>query len=429
MKRTISIALAFVGLMVGAGFATGQEVIQYFIAFGPWGFAGAVVSGILMAVTGAVILQLGSYFLAEEHFSVFRNVSHPIISRIMDWCVIVTLFCLGFVMLAGAGSNLEQQFGLKAWIGSAIMLVLVMATGFLDVDRVSNIIGAITPLVIVAVIFLFIYALLHLPENLEPLHELAESNDSPIPSWWLAALNYNGLCLLMGVSMCLVIGGTNSDLKSAWRGGLAGGAVFMIMLVMEFSALYLNIETVQGSDVPTLELFNSISPVLSFIMVWIIFGMIYNTAIGMFYALGRRLTASNPSRFHVVYLIGCLAGFAVSFVGFKTLLTAVFPILGYLGILLVGALVAWWIKSRVRITREAHRRERLRDLTYAREHPDEEFTHKDAKELEKITDASHVEDERLAEQVHNEVVEELEADPEVDYEYKGDGTGSHRISH
>lgn len=77
MKRTISIALAFVGLMVGAGFATGQEVIQYFIAFGPWGFAGAVVSGILMAVTGAVILQLGSYFLAEEHFSVFRNVSPP----------------------------------------------------------------------------------------------------------------------------------------------------------------------------------------------------------------------------------------------------------------------------------------------------------------------------------------------------------------
>lgn len=32
--RSMKIALAFVGLLVGAGFATGKEVIQYFISFG-----------------------------------------------------------------------------------------------------------------------------------------------------------------------------------------------------------------------------------------------------------------------------------------------------------------------------------------------------------------------------------------------------------
>ncbi|WHF21829.1 hypothetical protein QJS66_16850 [Kocuria rhizophila] len=33
---------------MGAGFATGQEVIQYFISFGVWGLAGAPLAGILM---------------------------------------------------------------------------------------------------------------------------------------------------------------------------------------------------------------------------------------------------------------------------------------------------------------------------------------------------------------------------------------------
>ena len=34
VKRAIGIALAFIGLVVGAGFASGQEISQYFVAFG-----------------------------------------------------------------------------------------------------------------------------------------------------------------------------------------------------------------------------------------------------------------------------------------------------------------------------------------------------------------------------------------------------------
>lgn len=40
-KKTVTIALAFVGLLVGAGFASGQEVVQYFISFGTMGLWGS----------------------------------------------------------------------------------------------------------------------------------------------------------------------------------------------------------------------------------------------------------------------------------------------------------------------------------------------------------------------------------------------------
>lgn len=76
-KKTTQVALAFIGLMVGAGFATGQEVIQYFISFGVWGLAGALLAGILMVAAGAVIINIGSYFMADEHLAVFRSVSAP----------------------------------------------------------------------------------------------------------------------------------------------------------------------------------------------------------------------------------------------------------------------------------------------------------------------------------------------------------------
>lgn len=32
LKRTVTIVLAFIGIIVGAGFATGQEMLQYFVS-------------------------------------------------------------------------------------------------------------------------------------------------------------------------------------------------------------------------------------------------------------------------------------------------------------------------------------------------------------------------------------------------------------
>lgn len=44
-KRTIAVAMSVVGLIVGAGFSSGQEVLQYFVAFGKWGSGGRYRSG------------------------------------------------------------------------------------------------------------------------------------------------------------------------------------------------------------------------------------------------------------------------------------------------------------------------------------------------------------------------------------------------
>ncbi|WGH08512.1 YkvI family membrane protein [Rothia kristinae] len=416
VKRTARIALSFVGLLVGAGFATGQEVIQYFISFGSWGIAGAVLAGIVMAAAGAVILQLGSYFLADEHNRVFRSVSYPVIAKLLDASVTITLFAIGFVMLAGAGSNLQQQFGLPAWIGSAIMLVLVMVTGLLDVDRVSNIISAVTPLIIIAVCAAFLWTLFHLPSDLSALDHLAAAQESPVSPWWVSALNYNGLALILGVSMCLVIGGNNTDPREAGWGGLAGGILYTVMLIMAAVTLYANIAVVGDSSVPMLKLFEHIHPVLAQIMVWIIFLMIYNTAIGMFYALGRRLSAGREQRYRPIFLVVCLLGFAVSFVGFETLMTYVYPVIGWIGAAMVLVLLGWWVLNRRDILAEGDRRRNLRALLYLRDHPEREYSDAHAARAERIAEDSVVEAPQVTAAIDVEVLRDLNRDEDVDSE-------------
>ncbi|MDK6259812.1 hypothetical protein QP119_05160 [Corynebacterium frankenforstense] len=419
VRRTISIALAFVGLLVGAGFATGAEVIQYFLSHGSAGLWGALMAGVIMSVAGAVILQLGSYFLADQHNRVFRNVAHPVVSKFLDISVMVTLFAFGFVMLAGAGSNVEQQFGIPAWLGSGIMTALVIFVGMFDVDKVSEVISAITPAIIVAVVVVFVYTMFNLPGDFSLLNEVALQQDSPISPWWLSALNYCGLALILGVSMCLVIGGNYASPKEAGVGGLSGGILYMVLMLMAASSLYLNMAAVGDSDVPMLAMFENMHPIAGFLMSLVIFAMIFNTCIGMFYALGKRITVGQENRYRPYYIVLCLIGYVVSFVGFDSLMSSVYPIIGWLGMALVVVLVAWWIKNRKRIYEEITRRERIYELAYNREHPDEEFSRADARELDEALDDSSVTSDSLRETIVVEVADDLLNDDEVDYEPEG----------
>ncbi|MHB2252614.1 YkvI family membrane protein [Corynebacterium aurimucosum] len=416
-KNVVGIALSFIGLLVGAGFATGQEVVQYFTSFGISGMWGILVAGLVMTLAGTVFLQLGSYFHASEHNQVFRNITHPIISRILDVAVILTLFAVGFVMLAGAGSNMQQQFGWPAWVGSLLMLVLVLITGMFDVDKVSQVIGLLTPTIIIAVLFVGAYTLLHMPDNVDAAIAASEAIESPIPHWLISALNYNGLALILAVSMSLVIGGDNISPREAGVGGIVGGAVYAVLMAIAGFSLLMNAENVGDSDIPMLTLVDNIHPTLGVIMAIIIYLMIFNTAIGMFYALGKRLSSGKESKYRIIFIAGCLAGFAVSFAGFKALMQYVYPVLGYMGIVLVAILVIGWLRSLGKIKDEGLRRERIRALLHLKLHPDSEYdaARYDDEIGQQIAD-SNMDDEALFEDLISDVVDELDSDDNLDFD-------------
>ncbi|PXY04967.1 YkvI family membrane protein [Corynebacterium striatum] len=417
LKNILSISLSFVGLLVGAGFATGQEVVQYFTSFGLSGVWGIIVAGIVMTLAGTVFLQLGSYFHASEHNQVFREVTHPFISRVLDVAVILTLFAVGFVMLAGAGSNMEQQFGWPAWVGSLLMLVMVIAVGMMDVSKVSQVIGLLTPTIIIAVIGVGIYTALNMLADPSAAIAASAEIESPISNWLVSALNYNGLALILAVSMSLVIGGDNISPREAGWGGVVGGALYSVLMGVAGFALLMNSEMLGDSDIPMLTLVDSIHPVLGVIMAVIIYLMIFNTAIGMFYALGKRLSSGHEARYRIIFIVGCVAGFAVSFAGFKTLMQYVYPVLGYMGIVLVFILAVAWLKSLGQIKDEGIRRERIRALLHLKLHPDKEY---DAErfddELGQHIVDSNMEDEALFDDLAYEVAESLDSDDDVDFD-------------
>lgn len=422
MGKTFKVALALVGLTVGAGFASGQEVIQYFLSFGYWGIVGAAIAGITIAVFSGWVYQLGSYYLADDHSAVFKSVSRPWIAKYMDITTMFTLFCIGFVMVAGAGANLEQQFGLPTWVGSAIMVVLLLLSGLLDVDKLTSVISFITPLLIICLLAAFVITLTDMPDNVGQINEIAQTNphaSGTFDNWLVTALNYATLVMIMDTSMMLVFAGSHMNPVQAGKGGLLGGIMFAVLLLILTFVLFMNMEHVMGSDLPLLKVFDNMHPTVGVFVSIVIYLMIYNTAVGLFYALSRRLSHDKPGKFRLYYAVVVLIGFALSFIGFADLVGWVYPVLGYLGLVLAIVMGVAWFRDRENIQDETGRRERLAELAETQLNPaSDDLTHAERAEVDELASDSHVADQELWQSVQEEVAADLHADSSSEFDLK-----------
>ena len=372
--KYLSVAFAYVGVIIGAGLASGQDLLQYFLSFGSIGFVGIVGVGLLNVLFGGIALQLGSYYRSDNHDEVFERIAHPALRRVIDVVLVFSGFAMGFVMLAGAGANLEQQFGMPAWAGSALCAVLVVLTAFLDFDRIMKVIGVFTPMIVLAITVLTVYSLARPHPGLAELDAIASRVPPALPNLWLSTINYFALCVVGGIAMAFVLGGSVLRIGEARRAGRVGGIIIALVGGADALALYLNLDRVWDVNVPALEIARSIHPAFAFAYTLIIFALIYNTVFSLFYSTARRFSGGSTTRMRLV-LVGVVAlGYAASFMGFKKLVGAMYPIIGYLGIALLGVLVLGWIRQRSSVAREENLRRKLIRLL-VRKHADElEYT-------------------------------------------------------
>ena len=406
-KKTLSIIFAYVGVLTGAGLASGQELMQYFLSFGLPGLYGIAVVGVLHVVVGGIVMQLGSHFVAQSHIDVLDEVTSTAVTKLMDYALIVNCFLMGFVMIAGAGSNLEQQFGLAPWVGSLLCTALIIVVGMLDFDKVAKIIGAFTPLVLVFTLIGAAFTMVKANPNPALLDALGKSLTPAVPYLPLSTINYFGLCMISGISMAFVLGGSKTDSAQARVGGMLGGALVATLTGLVGVTLFLALEIVKDADIPMQTVLDSVHPVMGLAMSVIIFGMIFNTGMSLFYSAARRLSVTEGT-FKRNLIVFTLAGFGLSFLGFKKLMGILYPILGYLGLILILILIGAWIRERSEIKSEIKKRKKLTRLTRKKLDDDEEFSKKDDEKLEKLAAASIIDDKRIKKAVAQEVAEELE---------------------
>lgn len=344
---TLKVAATYIGTIVGAGFATGQEVLQFFSKFGALGLAGLILTAILFIVFGYIIIDLGKKLNAHSHLEIIRYAGGKIIGTIID--VIITFFLFGAftAMIAGTGALFTQQFYLPGWIGNIIMALLTAVTVLTGIKGVINSISFVVPFLLIAVAGTSIYSIINVPPDMTAA-VVNTGDNGLISNWLLAAVLYISYNTIISIAVLGPLGVEARSKKAVRNGAILGGVGLGVGSIMIYLALSGHMQNIQNLEVPMLYIAGGISSVVQIVYAVVLIAEVYTTAVGSLYGFTSRITniAKNPRKGRIVVIVATFIALVASQFGFSNLVKYLYPVVGYGGIVLLVCLIYVKIKYK-----------------------------------------------------------------------------------
>ncbi|MGR7948571.1 YkvI family membrane protein [Alcaligenes sp. RM2] len=346
IKNILGIAMAFVGVVVGAGFASGQEILQFFSSFGYWGLLGGVVSGLCFTILGMAVGELSQVSVSHSFKEGLYLICGPRLGVVVDIMITFFMYAIAVVMFAGGGSLMEQQWGVPAQYGSIAVMLITVLIVFLRVDRVMAFIGSITPILVLMMIFLCIYSWNTRDLPLEELDVIAQTKPQGAGHWLVGSLLYVSYNMVVGAPFLMIAGAQATSRRNALLGGLVGGLLLGFLIVLISAGVFGRIDTIGSAALPMLMLATEQSKLLGTIMSVVIFAMILTTSVGVLYSFSARIFTPNTRKFNIGTAIAGVLGLVGAKIGFINLVGTVYPFFGYLGFVLMAWILIAWFRLR-----------------------------------------------------------------------------------
>ncbi|SCG82060.1 hypothetical protein DW1_0440 [Proteiniborus sp. DW1] len=349
MKKVFAFAGAFIAFLIGSGFATGQEIMQYFASYGHMGIAGAIVMFVLFLYVGVSFITVGQKHKFPKGSDIYTYYCGKTIGKFYDYFSVIFIYMSFVVMIAGAGATLNQQYGLPVAVGGIIMGILAGGTVIFGLGKIVDVIGKIGPVIVVLSILLGLSAIIINPGGLSNANEVIPTLElmKASTNWLFAAGSYVGFCMLWLASFMSSMGATANSKKEAALGAVFGAIAFSIAVIIVALGLMANIEQVAGSMIPSLILAANIHPAIAVLFSLTVVAGIYTTAVPLLWTASSRIADEKSSKFKIITIVLAVIGVFIGLkVPFDRLVNIIYVINGYVGILLLVLMVIKSIRNK-----------------------------------------------------------------------------------
>ncbi len=346
-ERKISVfqvAGTYIGTIVGAGFASGQEMLQFFVSFGKIGILGVFIISILFIYFGYVIMDLGWNLNASSHLPIVSKVGGKIAGTFSD--IVITFFLFGALtaMIAGSGALFHQEFNLHPVIGSIFMAVITVITVLRGFNNIINSVSIIVPFLILAAVLVSIITLVSNPD-LSSLTQNSIERPVLLRNWLWSSILYISYNIVPSISILAPLGRSAGNKKAIRNGAILGGIGLGVGALAIFFALSVNIDLVKNLEIPMIMIASRISlPVRTFYAI-VLIAEIYTTAVGDLYGFAARICDMKTKKATLIIIGSCVLAFVASLAGFSNLVKYLYPAVGYCGVVTLICLIYYRLKS------------------------------------------------------------------------------------
>lgn len=336
-RDPLGLGALYVGSIVGAGFATGQEILVFFGRFGGnalWGVLLAAACFMLFGARMFAVLGAGD----ARPSSIFQRLAGRRAGLVLDVIVALFIFTGLAVVMAAGGALGAEQFGWNYGSGVATVMgvsALAIALGV----RGALLVNAVLVLVLISGFTgFFIEQVLQDGVVWSGVPEYGEFGRIAPTGWVFAAVLYVGYNFLIVLPALSPFSGQLAGVRgAAWYGALGGLVLGFLLFIITLSlqthfpeALYLN--------VPMAYIAALHGPFWQFVYALSLASALITTALASALALGARMGRS-PISCRVWSIVALGLAHPLTSLGFAGLVRTAYPLAGYAGIIVLVLLL------------------------------------------------------------------------------------------
>ena len=334
-KNVFKIAGAIIGFMIGAGFATGQETLQYYTSEGFWGLAGVLVAYGFVFWLFYCFMVTGSRTKMRHSREVFQYYCGKYLGWVYEILAISMLFLVTVTMVSSVGSIVSQYFGVNEIIGRLVVLASVL----LGLKKLLDVLGPLGPVIIAGLIIIAVVAIASNPGGLATAPEFIANADPPMLKasgfWLLSGILYGIMNIYPLASFGSAMGADATSKKEAVIAALVGAVALALGAICITLSQLANIDIVFNQEIPTLALAAHYMPAVAGVFSVILLLGIYTTVTPNLWAVSQAFGKDGSKKYIIATLVAGVLVFVISFLPYGELMNMIYPFAGYAAYLMI----------------------------------------------------------------------------------------------
>jgi uncharacterized membrane protein YkvI len=342
LSRIFQIAFVFIGTIVGAGLASGQEILNFFTSYGLLSFIGIIFCGLFYILMGGIASKISIKYNLTSYAELMNTVSPNILGKLTG--ILTTLFMLSSasIILAGSGALLNQFFGIPKVFGSLIMLAFSIFFLLRDTNGLIEVNSFIVPLLILTITLITAFYFIFCRDMLSiDFISKFEPRKTGIALSTLLYSAYNA------TSSCGVIVPLSTQIKkprTMFLGVLLGAIGLAVLSFVINLLLMINQPYIYQYEIPLLLVSQRFGTIMQALLLTVILLEMFSTEISDVYSISKTLNKVFNIKFkHAIFLVIFIA-FPISTLGFSKLIKTLYPIFGFLSLTFVAQTIVFYFK-------------------------------------------------------------------------------------
>ncbi len=345
------VAFTYLGALIGAGFASGQELLKFFAVFGLKGIMGAAISGLLFGFLGMLVIGV----VVREKIASYNQLLVYLFGKkaavFFDGLITVFLLFSLAVMLVAGSSLGNQLWGFPLWLGYFLMAAVIYLFLLADLEGVLWLNTALMPGLILLTLTIALLSLLssetvtaviRSEDTVQVATAVISSLNLVGENWLQALLLYVSYNFILGMVLLSSLGQMVS--KGGREGVLLGGIILGLLAAVISFSLVKQGALVTNEAIPLLVLASRVHPLAGWVYSFGLWAAILTTALTLGFGLLRRAQQLLALPRALCLLLIFLPTVPFYSWSFTQMVVVIYPLMGYLGLALLLAILIKTVK-------------------------------------------------------------------------------------